>query len=57
MGDDTLRVTLRLKAIDDLFRDPDLSPFDPYYCPPPAWRGWTTSWRRCNAGPAIRRPS
>jgi hypothetical protein len=33
MGDDSLRVTLRLKAIDDLFRDPDLSPFDPYYAP------------------------
>ena len=33
MPDDSLRVTLRLKAIDDLFRDPDLSPFDPYYSP------------------------
>src|SRR4051812_33367554 len=33
MPDSTLRVTLRLKAIDDLFRDPDLSPFDPYYSP------------------------
>lgn len=33
MPDDILRVTLRLKAIDDLFRDPDLSPFDPYYSP------------------------
>jgi hypothetical protein len=33
MPDDCLRVTLRLKAIDDLFRDPDLSPFDPYYSP------------------------
>jgi hypothetical protein len=33
MPDDTLRVTLRLKAIDDLFREPDLSPFDPYYSP------------------------
>jgi hypothetical protein len=33
MRDDILRVTLRLKAIDDLFRDPDLSPFDSYYSP------------------------
>jgi hypothetical protein len=33
MADDTLRVTLRLKTIDHLFEDPDLSPFDPYYAP------------------------
>src|SRR3954447_9166865 len=33
MPDNTLRVTLRLRAIDDLFRDPELSPFDPYYSP------------------------
>src|SRR5689334_328311 len=33
MRDDTLQITLRLKTIDDLFRDPDLSPFDPYYSP------------------------
>jgi hypothetical protein len=30
---DTLRVTLRLKTIDHLFTEPDLSPFDPYYAP------------------------
>lgn len=30
-ADGTLRVTLRLKSIDHLFRAPDLSPFDPYY--------------------------
>jgi hypothetical protein len=28
---DDLRVTLRLKTIEDLFAEPDLSPFDPYY--------------------------
>jgi hypothetical protein len=28
-----LRVTLRLKTIEDLFAEPDLSPFDPYYAP------------------------
>ena len=33
MADDTLRVTLRLKTIDHLFVEPDLSPFDPYYAP------------------------
>ena len=33
MADDTLRVTLRLKTIDHLFAEPDLSPFDPYYAP------------------------
>ena len=33
MADGTLRVTLRLKTIDHLFADPDLSPFDPYYAP------------------------
>lgn len=31
MAKDPLRVTLRLKSIDDLFDEPDLSPFDPYY--------------------------
>jgi hypothetical protein len=30
---DVLRVTLRLKTIDHLFEEPDLSPFDPYYAP------------------------
>jgi hypothetical protein len=29
----TLQVTLRLKTIDHLFEEPDLSPFDPYYMP------------------------
>ena len=33
MADDPLRVTLRLKTIDHLFAEPDLSPFDPYYGP------------------------
>ncbi len=33
MVDNTLRVTLRLKTIDHLFAEPDLSPFDPYYAP------------------------
>ena len=33
MADDTLCVTLRLKTIDHLFAEPDLSPFDPYYAP------------------------
>src|SRR5215213_565872 len=33
LADDTLRVTLLLKTIEDLFREPDLSPFDPYYAP------------------------
>jgi hypothetical protein len=33
MADNTLRVTLRLKTIDHLFADPELSPFDPYYAP------------------------
>lgn len=33
MPNDTLRVTLRLKTIDHLFQEPDLSPFDPYYQP------------------------
>lgn len=33
MAGDTLCVTLRLKTIDHLFAEPDLSPFDPYYAP------------------------
>lgn len=33
MSDRTLHVTLRLKTIDHLFEEPDLSPFDPYYAP------------------------
>ena len=33
LADDTLRVTLRLKTIEHLFTEPDLSPFDPYYAP------------------------
>jgi hypothetical protein len=33
VADDTLRVTLRLKTINHLFAEPDLSPFDPYYAP------------------------
>jgi hypothetical protein len=33
MSDDTLRITLRLQTIDDLFAAPDLSPFDPCYAP------------------------
>jgi hypothetical protein len=33
LADDTLRVTLRLKTIEHLFMEPDLSPFDPYYAP------------------------
>jgi hypothetical protein len=33
MSDDTLRLTLRLKTIDDFFAMPDLSPFDPCYAP------------------------
>ena len=33
MANDTLCVTLRLKTIDHLFAEPDLSPFDPYYAP------------------------
>ena len=33
MANDTLCVTLRLKTIDHLFTEPDLSPFDPYYAP------------------------
>jgi hypothetical protein len=32
-ADGVLRVTLRLKTIEALFEDPDLSPFDPYYAP------------------------
>jgi hypothetical protein len=33
VADDILCVTLRLKTIDHLFEEPDLSPFDPYYAP------------------------
>jgi len=33
MANDTLCVTLRLKTIEHLFEEPDLSPFDPYYAP------------------------
>src|SRR5829696_9892032 len=33
MANDTLRVTLRLKTIEHLFAEPDLSPFDPHYAP------------------------
>ena len=33
MAADILRVTLRLKTIDHLFEEPNLSPFDPYYAP------------------------
>jgi hypothetical protein len=33
MANDTLNVSLRLKSIEHLFEEPDLSPFDPYYAP------------------------
>lgn len=33
MSGHALHVTLRLKTIDHLFEEPDLSPFDPYYAP------------------------
>jgi hypothetical protein len=33
LSDHALHVTLRLKTIDHLFEEPDLSPFDPYYAP------------------------
>jgi hypothetical protein len=33
MAADVLRITLRLRTIEHLFTDPDLSPFDPYYAP------------------------